>query len=206
MLTLPHMAALTTLYCEPHRGYHNLSHIQNCLREVDYLKKEKIVNEADANTLEISIWFHDAVYDPKSVHGVNERRSARLMRQTLVQDMHYRFLDLSLVETMILATAHHYQEPEYIHARERRELLHYFLDIDLSILGADRDTYMEYAKGVAKEYSFAPVDVYIQKREEVLSAFLKRHWLFYTDRYKKTTAVAKENMEFEIKYNKHLRW
>lgn len=204
MLTLPHIAALTTLYNEPHRHYHNLNHVQYCLREVDTLLEDKVVDHDEADALEVAIWFHDAVYDPKAKPGINEKRSADLMLRSIAKELPYKFLDKNLVETMILRTAaHHDLAGRWPTSSKQMVIVRYFLDIDLSILGTDRDTYMEYAEGIAKEYSFVPDKLYRQKRVEILRSWQKMPGLFHTDRYKKLTDVARENLGAEIAHHKY---
>lgn len=63
-------ARLTTAYSEPVRHYHTLAHITDSLYEFD-----RLIGLAEApHEIEMAIWFHDAVYDPKA-HD-NEERSA----------------------------------------------------------------------------------------------------------------------------------
>ena len=61
------------LYDAPGRHYHNLRHIRHCLAELDAAKSLA----KDPTSVELAIWFHDAVYDPQC-HD-NEERSAQLM-------------------------------------------------------------------------------------------------------------------------------
>ena len=60
-------------YTEPHRCYHNVQHIVECL---DLYRQVKALLCQPA-WVELAIWFHDAVYDPQS--NENEMRSALLM-------------------------------------------------------------------------------------------------------------------------------
>ncbi len=47
-------------YCEPHRAYHTLQHLKECLQV------RRFVNAACQAPAEIdlALWFHDAIYDP----------------------------------------------------------------------------------------------------------------------------------------------
>src|SRR5690349_8065412 len=68
---------LSRAYAEPQRHYHNQQHIAECLAELDgarHLAKEPACAE-------LALWFHDAVYDPKS--GENEERSAAMAKRCL---------------------------------------------------------------------------------------------------------------------------
>ena len=68
---------LVAMYSELHRHYHNQNHIANCLAEFDRVKS--FVDNPPA--VELAIWFHDAVYDPRA--GDNEERSAELAKDWL---------------------------------------------------------------------------------------------------------------------------
>ncbi|WP_339493158.1 HD domain-containing protein [Pseudomonas sp. EA_15y_Pfl2_R67] len=63
--------ALIRHYCEPHRAYHNLQHLKECLHV------RRVVNTACQACAEIdlALWFHDAIYDP--LRSDNELRSAQ---------------------------------------------------------------------------------------------------------------------------------
>jgi hypothetical protein len=65
-------AELCRLYTAPYRRYHNLGHIEDCLRLADEVAPLLV----DRDAVDFGLWFHDAVYDT----GVttNEWRSAEL--------------------------------------------------------------------------------------------------------------------------------
>ena len=65
------------LYRTPARAYHNLRHVEHCLKEFDAVK-DKASNLA---AVEVAIWFHDAVYDTKV--SDNEEKSALVAVETL---------------------------------------------------------------------------------------------------------------------------
>jgi len=68
---------LVERYSEPHRHYHDLRHVSRCLMELDEAR-----SQADNPfEVELAIWFHDAVYDPR--RSDNEEASARYAKKTL---------------------------------------------------------------------------------------------------------------------------
>lgn len=156
---------LVRAWSEPHRHYHGLAHLIDCLAEFD---GERDVAERAAE-VELALWFHDAVYDPRSQD--NEQRSA---------DWAVRALDeagidpatQARVRDAILGTAGH-RDP----VGPDQALL---FDIDLSILGRDPAAFDAYDRAIRREYAFVPDDHYRIARTDVLRDFLGREPLFHT--------------------------
>ena len=69
--------ALVARYGEPHRAYHNLTHIEECFRTLDLVahRAERL------GEIEMALWFHDAIYDTRS--HTNEADSAAWARRAL---------------------------------------------------------------------------------------------------------------------------
>ena len=88
------------MYSEPHRYYHNLLHIEDCLGEFDRAKQLA----TDPTAVELAIWFHDAVYDPRAAD--NEERSAELAKAWL-SDLHASDALTDSVGRLVLATKSH---------------------------------------------------------------------------------------------------
>src|SRR5689334_5356320 len=63
---------LRTAYREPHRHYHNLSHIADMLDVIDRLH----ALTPNPHIVRLAVWYHDAIYDPRDKY--NEERSAAL--------------------------------------------------------------------------------------------------------------------------------
>src|SRR5438128_125494 len=61
---------LSKRYAETHRAYHTIEHIVHCLDELEEARSLA----ADPVAVEMALWYHDAVYDPRSTN--NEARSA----------------------------------------------------------------------------------------------------------------------------------
>src|SRR6478735_9180828 len=64
---------LVAAYSEPHRHYHTLEHLAEVFRVVGRL--------GGGPAVELAVWFHDAVYDPRSAD--NEGLSADLVADWL---------------------------------------------------------------------------------------------------------------------------
>jgi predicted metal-dependent HD superfamily phosphohydrolase len=151
-------ALLTARYGERHRAYHNLSHIESCLALLDRWRGLA----ACPAEVELALWFHDAVYDPR--RSDNEHESSELANQSLSR-AGVPVSTRARVVQLILATARH--EP----AGDDQALL---LSIDLAILGAEPAEYDAFERAIRAEYSHVPESAYVQGRRAVLARFLAR--------------------------------
>lgn len=175
---------LVSRYSEPHRKYHDLSHIQDCLAKFDQMRD---LTENDA-AVELAVWFHDIVYDPLS--RTNEEDSADAFRAITAPFA----LPIGLCQTvgdLILSTKHS-SIPETIDAA----VLH---DVDLSILGSQEDVYSDYCRRIREEYSGYADETYRAGRALFLRKMLGMEWLFCTkpgrERFERS---ARENLAKEL--------
>ncbi len=177
---------LVELHTEPHRKYHNLTHLQDL-----FSKWEKLSLDFEKPTeIAFAIWFHDCVYN--SLKSDNEKKSADFAVEILSEHSNLTKEQIDSIEKLILATAKHIPnstEPDC-------EL---FLDLDLSILGADRDRYQEYMQEIRSEYKHVPRFLYKRGRKKVLKSFSEKSSIFYTERFRDLYEnQARENLAFEI--------
>jgi predicted metal-dependent HD superfamily phosphohydrolase len=158
MTRAPH-SGLVLAYAEPHRRYHTLAHVQDCL---DELAAVPDLSPVERLTLERAIWWHDAIYDP--TRSDNEDRSAeRAERDLAAQGVSPD--ERAEVARLILLTKSHVAAPE-----DRLGAL--LVSIDLAILGRPAATYDAYARAIRQEYSYVPEDLYRMGRAAVLKHFL----------------------------------
>jgi predicted metal-dependent HD superfamily phosphohydrolase len=168
----PVMDDLKARHAEPQRAYHTWAHIADMLQQ--YEAARPLLSHPFA--FRLAVLFHDAIYDPKS--ATNESDSAKLLRTTmghLAPEM-----DISCAEALILATQKHTPamvQPPFLSDAQL------FLDIDLSILGADEGRFDRYDGAIRQEYAFVPLQTYCEKRAEILQGFLDRPRIYFTDRY-----------------------
>ena len=157
--------ALLARYCEPHRAYHTLQHLDECL---EGLAHERSHAQRPAE-IALALWFHDAIYD---VHRHdNEERSADWARQAL-RDAGADADAAQRVHALVMATRHEAQ-PEEADA----QLL---VDIDLSILGAPASRFAEYEQQIRFEYAHVPPEVFEPRQRQILGSFLARDPLYLT--------------------------
>ena len=154
-------------YSEPQRHYHTLQHLGECLA---WFEREKELAERPGEVA-LALWFHDAVYE---VHAHdNEARSADWAQSAMLE--HGAPQEAAeRVHALVMATRHN-AVPEGRDA----ELL---IDIDLSILGAERARFDEYERQVHAEYAFVPDEIRRPRRREILQRFLAREAIYTTPR------------------------
>ncbi len=170
-LAVPAPAVLDGLirgWAEPHRKYHTLQHLHECLA---LFEGDRALAEHPGEVA-IALWFHDAVYDT-SRHD-NEAASADWARRVLLEAGATDEC-AGRVHALIMATRHS-EIPVTLDAK-------LLVDIDLAILGAAPARFDEYERHIRDEYGFVPEATFLAKRGEILRAFLDRPALFSTPAY-----------------------
>lgn len=158
-------AALEARWSEPHRHYHGLNHLRECLARFAEVR----ALAQDAEVVEAALWFHDAIYDARRTD--NEARSAALAR-TMLTPKGISNEHIARVEAIILTTRH--AAPS---ADADTQLT---CDIDLAILGADAERFDAYERDVRAEYAWVPMPIYRVKRAEILMRFLASPRIYQT--------------------------
>jgi predicted metal-dependent HD superfamily phosphohydrolase len=136
-------------YSEPHRAYHTGRHIEECLAALDLARQEC---ERPAE-IELALWFHDAIYDTRA-HD-NEQRSADWAARAL-ESAGAPAAVVSAVTALIMVTRH-----QAVPSGHDEQIL---TDIDLAILGANRERFFEYEAQVRIEYSWVPDAIFQHER------------------------------------------
>jgi predicted metal-dependent HD superfamily phosphohydrolase/GMP synthase-like glutamine amidotransferase len=187
---------LLLAYAQPQRAYHTLQHLSECIAHFESQVAQRAVDGheqhqsacAHPGAVELALWFHDAVYEPKA-HD-NEAQSAAWAQRALQAAGAPESLITTVVE-LVMATCHHHQ-PQTPDA----QLL---VDIDLSILAADAVRFTEYEAQIRSEYAWVPLAVYQTKRAAVLRTFLQRDRIFSTARgHQQFEAQARANLRASI--------
>ena len=180
---------LVKQYSSPKRYYHNLQHIKALLLLLD----EHRHLLTDPQTVQFGIWYHDVVYNVLT--STNELESAKLARQHLFA-MGYPANKINRCFDMIVATKTHQLPPQVDDIDGR-----FFMDIDLSILGADKEQYLEYAEQVRNEYKVFPSFLYRRGRKKALQHLLDTPSIYKTDLFRdKLEAKARANLQMELSY------
>lgn len=177
-------ADLLVRYAEPHRGYHDLAHLDEVLRHVDALAEEA----EDVDAVRLAAWFHDAVYDPTATD--NEEESARLAAKTLTG---LRVPDgtVERVADLVRLTADH--DP----GEDRDGAV--LCDADLAVLASDDVRYSTYVDGVRREYAHLDDTSFERGRAQVLRSLLDHPALFRTGRGRAVwEEPARRNLRAEL--------
>ena len=177
-------AQLVKAYSEKQRFYHTAEHISACLYHLD-----KVSDQAEKVTeIELALWFHDAVYQPLS--STNERDSANLAVEFLHSNgAHDDVIDR--INNLIMCTVH----GSPINTDDEKLLV----DIDLSILGAERFVFEEYETNIRKEYKLVPSPIYKRKRKKILNMFLSKNAIYSTHYfYDNYEQIARDNLAYAI--------
>ena len=178
---------------EPHRRYHDTTHLSEVLTAVDMLCSTGGVSGTNHAVAALATWFHDAVYavDPTAA---NEAESASLAARQLDRLQVDPELTARVV-AVVLDTASHQLTAE-AHDDPARVVVH---DADLWVLAAPVARFDEYCAQVREEYASVPVAAYAAARTEVLRPFLVREHVYRTAHARaEWEPSARENLAREL--------
>ena len=171
-------------WAEPHRRYHDLTHLGAVLDALDRLPPD-----GGLPTVRLAAWFHDAVYAGRP--GQDEQASADLAVAVL-GGLGVPAGPVGEVRRMVLLTAAHDPVP----GDAAGEAL---CDADLAILAADPADYARYAAAVRAEYAHVPEAAYRAGRAAVLRALQDRPRLYRTAVGRRWEPAARRNVAAELR-------
>jgi predicted metal-dependent HD superfamily phosphohydrolase len=149
-------------WSEPHRRYHDVTHLSAVLSTLDEL--------AAPVEVRLAAWYHDAVYDPRARD--NEERSARLAVEELTR------LGLGddpageVARLVRLTTGHDPEDGDVNGAL--------LCDADLAVLARPAPEYDRYAAAIREEYAHVPDEAFRAGRVAVLRHLLDLPALYRT--------------------------
>ena len=175
--------SLIRRYAEPHRRYHDVTHLVAVLRRI-----EELADSQDLFLVRLAAWYHDAVYAIPPGQVTNEEASARLSirelsRAGLEQE------DLNQVARLVRMTADHLpgsRDPE-------GELL---CDADLAVLAGTPEEYEAYRQAVRAEYERVPEADFVAGRLAILEPMLETE-IFRTGKGRALNEAAQRNLAAE---------
>lgn len=178
------LPALLQRYAEPHRHYHTQQHLDACLAH--FVKAQHLAQHPCEVAL--ALWFHDAIYDIGATD--NELRSAEWAREALLA-AGTSSETAQRVHALVMVTRH-----DCAPATPDEALL---LDIDLSILGQQREVFNGYEEQVRVEFASVPEAVRRARRSHILQQFLDRPRIYHTAHFHDALEVrARDNLQRSI--------
>jgi predicted metal-dependent HD superfamily phosphohydrolase len=163
---------------EPARKFHNIGHIDDCLRRFDEVRRHL----ADPDAVEVALWFHDAVYVPGD--ATNERRSAALF---LSHAAGAAPLFRRRVSALILTTRRN--------RTPRDNDCRFIDDIDLAGFGSPWEEFMYNGDLLRREFASQSDADYYRGLGSFLTSLRRRPRLFRTDWFaKRYEAQAQRNL------------
>jgi predicted metal-dependent HD superfamily phosphohydrolase len=151
---------LLARWSQPHRRYHDLTHLTTVLDVVD--RHAHLAPHPDR--VRLAAWLHDAVYDPRAAAGVNERDSAALATALLTRLGVAREVATDVAMLIALTDGHAAADGDPDGAL--------LCDADLSILAEDPERYAAYSTAVREEYAHVPDDAFRTGRARILRSLL----------------------------------
>lgn len=179
------VADLVARWGQPHRHYHDLTHLGAVLAVID----EHADWAEDLSAVRLAAWFHDAVYAPR--RDDNEEASAALARSVL-RRLGVDPPRVDEVVRLVRLTERHNPEP----GDRNGELL---CDADLSVLAGAPAAYRQYAYRIRREYAHVPERAFRAGRIGVLRRLLALPALYRVPALaRRWEARARENLNREL--------
>ena len=144
---------------EPHRHYHNLTHLSDMLSQIEDLFDYKM-DVFKYESYILAAFFHDVVYDPKSIK--NEENSVKYF-QEVSKNLHKDLVES--VSNLIMITKSREIPVDEFHKT------FWMIDNDI-LINSDLEKLIDYENKVFKEFQFLSYDVYKSKRISFLKGEL----------------------------------
>jgi pantetheine-phosphate adenylyltransferase len=177
-MNLTAMQDVVSRWQEPHRHYHNESHLQFLLREIEKLAGQGHISTAQKEILLMIAFFHDVVYDATA--GDNEEKSATLFSQLTQETDHTQSITQAILDTKT-------HQP-------RNDISRIFSDLDMAVVTrSDFTELLAWEKGIAREYQFVDYSLYKMGRIALLEHFSKQY---------PENQVNLQNLMYYLQYHK----
>lgn len=142
---------------EPHRGYHNLDHLNDLIDQIE--KDLGVISVEERDKLLLVALFHDVIYEPTKTDNVEKSAAFMLAYcedKALVKDVYQAILD----------TKYH---------KSNEPLSERFNRYDMNIVERDFDSLLRWEHGIRKEYSMYSAEEYQQGRVKFLESLLDQY-------------------------------
>lgn len=181
------LAELWRRYGEKHRRYHGIKHPVQLLDELEIARREMpewFASRDQDIAIELAIWAHDSVYDPRKRDN-EERSSERVL--DYAHDLGISAIVGAEAALITLATKH-LKRPIALSAQV-------VTDIDLSQLAAPWNEFVQNTLEIREEYSHLSDQEWRAGRKDFLEGMARWSSIYTTDYFfMKYEARAQENL------------
>ncbi|KAL2747359.1 uncharacterized protein V1477_004051 [Vespula maculifrons] len=185
---------LKQAYSGEKRIYHNLDMLCEKLNHYHEIKN----NLKNPQAFLLALIFQNYEYDPKVINDEIKNLEHFIVfaeEAGLTVNSELREETCALLEIMAI----HSTEAHKIGGAFGCEDAHYFLDLDMAVLGSLPENYAEYARKIRGEYAFLSEPMYTALRLKVLQNFVQIPNIFATKEFReKFEEQARENIQAEI--------
>lgn len=189
----PIAEALLECWSEPHRHYHDRSHLLATLKAIDLLEKQGEPMGPYPRAVKLAAWFHDAVYtgNPMRPPGQDEVDSAE-MAERMLPELGVRGPEILETSRLVRLTFTH----DPFHHDDAGKVM---CDADLEVLGRNPGAYKRYREAVRQDFADVSDKDFAAGREKVLRAFLAQNPIYNTKTaQKRWERQARKNIISEL--------
>lgn len=146
---------------EPHRFYHDISHLQDLIAQINEDFGVGELTENEREKLIVAAIFHDIVYDP--VSNKNEENSANFFINLCEEKFD---IDIVEIKQIILDTKNHIPSTP---------LSEKFQKYDLNIFMGSLENLLVWESGLREEYNMIDDSTYLRERLSFLENIIDRY-------------------------------
>ncbi|HKW54490.1 MAG TPA: hypothetical protein VJO12_12410 [Stellaceae bacterium] len=163
---------LARFYEQPHRHYHTLAHVEDCLREADHFHAAEpaFLSAEMWHAVELALWFHDVIHQPRA--DDNEERSADVF-EAIASAARVPAPFIAAVRRLVLATKIDTPSPTI----EEQVII----DCDLASLGYAPAIFRRSGVAIRKEYGFVSDNDFAETRRAAFLRLGQRPGIFRTE-------------------------
>lgn len=182
-------AALLARWAEPHRRYHDLSHLRGVLGAVEDLTRGADAADVDVDAVMVAAWYHDAVYAGQP----DDEENSALLAQADLTALGAPPAFVAEVARLVRLTVEHDPSPQ---DRNGQVLS----DADLAVLALPPQDYRRNTAKVRAEYGHVPDAEFRAGRVRIIGALLAAPSLYRTERGRRMWEdSARSNMSAELR-------
>ncbi|MFA5140310.1 MAG: N-methyl-D-aspartate receptor NMDAR2C subunit [Elusimicrobiota bacterium] len=180
-------AQLAGAYGAPERVYHTFWHVGHCLDEFD--KARSLAARPDE--VDLALWYHDFICDPREKDAINVERSADAAAQA-ARSMGLADGLAERVRGLVLVTKHTGSAPDPDSGL--------VADSDMALLGWSEETFADSYARVRAERRWLEEKLFLESHKRFCKNLLARPAIYLTEFFRQRyEAKARENLERELR-------